>query len=53
MILVVCANRLAMHEESSSRRKTDESVPEGAVPGYLIDRDETARAKVCFYLPLR
>lgn len=39
--------RLAIHEESSSsRRKVDESVHEGAVPAYLLDRDVTTQAKV-------
>lgn len=42
-------NRLKMHEESSSRRKVDEDVQEGAVPSYLLDRDDTTRAKVCFF----
>ncbi|KAL6496886.1 Ribosome biogenesis protein [Orobanche gracilis] len=37
---------LAMHEESSTRRKVDDDVREGALPAYLIDRDETTRAKV-------
>ncbi|KAK8468256.1 hypothetical protein PHAVU_007G268100 [Phaseolus vulgaris] len=37
---------LAMHEESTSRRKTDDNVQDGAVPAYLLDRDTTARAKV-------
>ncbi|GKE46657.1 ribosome biogenesis protein NSA2 [Tanacetum coccineum] len=37
---------LAMHEESSSRRKVDDDVQEGAVPAYLLDRDATTRAKV-------
>ncbi|XP_010452561.1 PREDICTED: ribosome biogenesis protein NSA2 homolog [Camelina sativa] len=37
---------LKMHEESSSRRKADENVREGAVPAYLLDREETTRAKV-------
>ncbi|KAF3579491.1 hypothetical protein DY000_02031887 [Brassica cretica] len=32
-----------MHEESSSRRKTDEDVQEGAVPAYLLDRENTSR----------
>ena len=39
--------RLKMHEESSSRRKADEDVHEGAVPAYLLDRENTSRAKVC------
>ncbi|MFS7974698.1 putative ribosomal protein S8e/ribosomal biogenesis NSA2 [Helianthus anomalus] len=37
---------LAMHEESSSRRKVDDDVNDGAVPAYLLDRDATTRAKV-------
>jgi hypothetical protein len=40
-------NRLAMHEESSTRRKVDDDVHEGAVPAYLLDRENTTRAKVC------
>lgn len=53
MCVCVCVNRLAMHEESSSRRKVDDDVHEGAVPSYLLDRDNTTRAKVCvFYLYL-
>jgi ribosome biogenesis protein NSA2 len=38
-----------MHEESSSRRKADENVQEGAVPAYLLDREDTTRAKVCLF----
>lgn len=38
-----------MHEESSSRRKADENVQEGAVPAYLLDRENTTRAKVSFF----
>ncbi|QCE05158.1 ribosome biogenesis protein NSA2 [Vigna unguiculata] len=38
---------LAMHEESKSRRKTDDNVQDGAVPAYLLDRDNTTRAKAC------
>ncbi|KAL6005293.1 Ribosome biogenesis protein [Asimina triloba] len=37
---------LAMHEESSSRRKVDDKVHEGAIPAYLLDRETTTRAKV-------
>ncbi|KAF1893701.1 hypothetical protein Lal_00002216 [Lupinus albus] len=37
---------LAMHEESTSRRKTDDTVQDGAVPAYLLDRENTTRAKV-------
>ncbi|CAL9244128.1 unnamed protein product [Arabidopsis halleri] len=35
-----------MHEESSSRKKADENVHEGVVPAYLLDREDTTRAKV-------
>lgn len=38
-----------MHEESSTRRKVDDNVREGALPAYLLDRDETTRAKVVLY----
>lgn len=34
-----------MHEESSSRRKVDDEVHDGAVPAYLLDRENTTRAK--------
>ncbi|KAK9170307.1 hypothetical protein Syun_002447 [Stephania yunnanensis] len=37
---------IAMHEESSTRRKVDDEVHEGAVPAYLLDRESTTRAKV-------
>lgn len=37
-----------MHEESSTRRKVDDEVHDGAVPAYLLDRDQTTRAKVRF-----
>ncbi|KAL8102783.1 hypothetical protein AgCh_027344 [Apium graveolens] len=37
---------LAMHEESSSRRKVDEEVHDGVIPSYLLDRENTTRAKV-------
>lgn len=47
--LIFGHNRLKMHEESSSRRKADENVQEGAVPAYLLDREETTRAKVCLF----
>jgi len=36
---------LAVHEESSSRRKVDDEVHEGAIPAYLLDRESTNRAK--------
>ncbi|MQL84729.1 hypothetical protein Taro_017240 [Colocasia esculenta] len=37
---------LAMHDESTTRRKVDDKVHDGALPAYLLDRDETTRAKV-------
>ncbi|KAJ1699384.1 hypothetical protein LUZ61_003592 [Rhynchospora tenuis] len=37
---------IAMHEESSTRRKVDDNVHDGAMPAYLLDRDPTTRAKV-------
>lgn len=37
---------LKMHEESSSRRKVDDDVHDGAVPAYLLDREQTTRAKI-------
>lgn len=40
-----------MHEESTSRRKVDDEVHEGAVPAYLLDREQTTRAKVLFLAP--
>ncbi|KAK8280112.1 hypothetical protein V6Z11_D09G154500 [Gossypium hirsutum] len=36
---------LAMHEESSTRRKVDDEVQDGAIPAYLMDRENTTRAK--------
>jgi len=47
MISFLSVNSLAMHEESTSRRKADDNVQEGAVPAYLLDRENTTRAKVC------
>ncbi|KAI0529609.1 hypothetical protein KFK09_002163 [Dendrobium nobile] len=37
---------LAMHDESTTRRKVDDNVQDGAIPAYLLDRDTTTRAKV-------
>jgi len=36
---------LKMHDESTKRDKVEE-VQEGALPPYLLDRDQTQRAKV-------
>ena len=35
-----------MHQEKTNKHATDEGVPEGAVPAYLIDREGVSRAKV-------
>jgi len=35
-----------MHEERSNKHASGEPVQEGAVPGYLLDRQNTSRAKV-------
>ncbi|XP_066353809.1 uncharacterized protein [Miscanthus floridulus] len=37
---------LKMHDESTKRQKVDDDVQEGALPPYLLDRDQTHRAKV-------
>lgn len=34
-----------MHEESMSRLKDDDNVQDGVVLAYLLDRNNTARAK--------
>mmetsp|Transcript_13493 Transcript_13493/g.46671 ORF Transcript_13493/g.46671 Transcript_13493/m.46671 type:complete len:261 (+) Transcript_13493:289-1071(+) len=34
------------HQEKDAKRKADDEVPKGAVPAYLLDREQTARAKV-------
>lgn len=35
-----------MHSERTNRHKADDQVQDGAVPAYLLDREQTARAKV-------
>lgn len=35
-----------MHEEKQTKVKEDDSVKSGAVPHYLLDRQEVSRAKV-------
>lgn len=37
---------IKMHEERNTKQKKEEKVPEGAVPAYLLDREEQSRAKV-------
>jgi hypothetical protein len=53
MISLLSVDSLAMHEESTSRRKADDNVQEGAVPAYLLDRENTTRAKVCYRAALK
>lgn len=38
--------RLKMHEERNTKTKSKDNVSEGAVPAYLLDREEQSRAKV-------
>lgn len=45
-----CAYSLAMHSERTNRHKADDQVQDGAVPAYLLDREQTARAKVQSWL---
>ena len=35
-----------MHEERKTKQKSDNNVPEGAAPSYLLDREGQTRAKV-------
>ncbi|KAI9503317.1 Ribosome biogenesis protein [Coemansia spiralis] len=37
---------IKMHDEKNAKQKTDDVVPEGAVPAYLLDREGQQRAKV-------
>ncbi|ORX80636.1 30S ribosomal protein S8e [Basidiobolus meristosporus CBS 931.73] len=37
---------IKQHEEKSAKQKSDDAVPTGAVPAYLLDRDGEKRAKV-------
>jgi len=37
---------LAVHEERTNKHKNEDSVPKGAVPAYLLDREGVNRAKV-------
>lgn len=37
---------IAMHEERDNRHKNADSVQKGAVPTYLMDRENVSRAKV-------
>jgi len=35
-----------MHEERKTKQKSNDDVPDGAVPAYLLDREGQTRAKV-------
>lgn len=37
---------IAEHSERSNKHATEDSVPKGAVPAYLLDREGVSRAKV-------
>jgi len=37
---------IKMHEERNTKAKSDDNVPEGAIPAYLLDRETQTRAKV-------
>lgn len=37
---------IAAHEEKTNKHKNKDAVPEGALPAYLLDREEVSRAKV-------
>merc|ERR1712078_362610 len=37
---------IKMHEEKDGKQKDKDSVPKGAVPSYLLDREAVARTKV-------
>lgn len=37
---------IALHKEGSNKHSNDDKVTEGAVPAYLLDRENTTRAKI-------
>lgn len=37
---------IAQHQEGSNKHSSEENVTDGAVPAYLLDREETSRAKI-------
>jgi len=37
---------ISMHEERKNKHEDKEPIQQGAVPGYLLDRENTSRAKV-------
>eukprot|EP01029_Cantina_marsupialis_P024637 TRINITY_DN6389_c0_g1_i1.p1 TRINITY_DN6389_c0_g1~~TRINITY_DN6389_c0_g1_i1.p1 ORF type:complete len:261 (-),score=76.00 TRINITY_DN6389_c0_g1_i1:146-928(-) len=38
--------KIKMHEERSNKHGTDDTLPTGAVPSYLLDREQTSRSKI-------
>jgi len=44
--LALTRRRIKMHEERASRQKDNDTVPKGAIPPYLLDREGESRAKV-------
>lgn len=43
---ILMKKTIAQHSERTNKHKADDNVPKGAVPHYLLDREQTARAKV-------
>lgn len=41
---VTMKKTIAMHEQKDSKQKADDGVKEGAVPAYLLDRDQARPA---------
>lgn len=37
---------LALHQEGSKKQRNDDAVQEGALPAYLLDREEISRSKI-------
>lgn len=44
MSIAVC--RIKSHEEKQTKSTTEQDAPEGAVPAYLLDREQETRGKV-------
>jgi ribosome biogenesis protein NSA2 len=43
---IAMKKRMKLHEERQSTKKSEDVVPKGAVPAYLLDREGQSRAKV-------
>eukprot|EP00976_Prorocentrum_cordatum_P057773 1164357-Prorocentrum_minimum.AAC.3 len=43
---VAMKKTIQQHSERDNKHKAEEKAPDGAVPAYLLDREQTARAKV-------